>query len=72
MTRYSLSNQRDKNMNKEKNIKKVIDNRQTKLEEKIELYMEMLYIKTIQKVADGIIPYKKDEYENLPYVGDLS
>jgi len=57
-------------MNKEKNINKVVKNLENKLTEKLTVYMEMSYIKAIQAVAESIIPYKKNEFENLPYVGE--
>jgi len=57
-------------MNKEKNINKVVNNLKNKLTEKRAVYMEMSYIKAIQAVAESIIPYKKNEFKNLPYVGE--
>lgn len=52
-----------------KDVNKVIENLKNKLKEKREMYTEMAYIKAINQVAEGIIPYKKNEFANLPYVG---
>lgn len=57
-------------MNKDKNIEKVVKNLQNKIAQKKAVYMEMSYVKAIQTVADSIIPYKKGEFNNLPYVGE--
>ena len=33
------------------------------------MYNEMAYYRAINEVAEKIIPYKKNEFANLPYVG---
>jgi len=52
-----------------KDVNKVIENLKNKLKEKREMYNEMAYIRAINQVVEEIIPYKKDEFANLPYVG---
>jgi hypothetical protein len=56
--------------NTKKNINQVVANLQRQLKDKRERYNDLSYVRAITTVADSLVPYKKSEFSNLPYVGE--
>jgi len=56
--------------NTKKNINQVVENLQRQLKDKRDRYNDLSYVRAITTVTDNLIPNKKNEFSNLPFVGE--